>query len=103
MVRYGRTAVRMRGTFIPSGTGSEVAYRIEFIPTIFWALALSYSVGIPIFIAAVWLGYVSLSAIAWVIAITAIVLPLNLWFSERQAAWLREHIDSVLDLRPIGV
>jgi hypothetical protein len=92
----------MRGTFKPSCTGCEVDYRIEFIPMMLWVLVLSYAVGIPVVIAAVWLGYIPVSVIAWLIAITAIVLPLNVWFSERQAAWLKEYIDSVLDLRPIG-
>jgi hypothetical protein len=93
----------MRGTFTPSGTGCEVDYRIEFIPMMLWALVLSYAVGIPVVSAAVWSGYIPVSAFALLIAITAIVLPLNLWISERQAAWLKEYIDSVLDLRPISI
>jgi len=93
----------MRGTLKLSGTGTEVDYRIEFIPMMLWALVLSYAVGIPVVIAAVWLGYIPMSALVLLIAITAFGLLINLWFSERQAAWLKDYLDSVLDVRPIAV
>jgi hypothetical protein len=100
--RHGRTAVRIRGTFTASGAGSQVDYRIEFIPMILWALVLAYMVSIPFVLVAVWSGYIPLSALAWVIAVTVIGLSVNLWFSERQAVWLKEYISSVLDLRPMA-
>lgn len=43
-------------------------------------------------------------AIAWLIGITAVLLPLNVvGFSERQAYRLREYIATVLETRPGGV
>jgi hypothetical protein len=92
----------MRGTFTASATGCEVDYRIEFMPMLLWAIVLSYAVGIPVVLTVVGSGYVPVSALAWLIVITAIGLPLNFWLSERQAARLKEYVDSVLDLRPIG-
>jgi integral membrane sensor domain MASE1 len=61
-----------------------------------WALVLAYTVGIPVIIALIWLGYVAVTALVWLAAITAVVLPLNLWFSERQAGRLKNYLASVL-------
>lgn len=93
---YGRSAVRIRGTFTGSGTGSEVGYRVEFIPMMLWTLLLAYAVGIPVIIAAIWLGYVPAITLVWLAAITAVMLPLNFWFSDRHAVRLKDHVASVL-------
>ena len=83
-----------------SATGSWVDYRIEFIPAIMWALGVAFAATIPIILVVVWLGYVPASTLAWVTAIVAVVLPLNVWISERQAGRLRSHIATVLSARP---
>lgn len=57
-------------------------YRIEFIPAMLWALALAFAVGIPVVIAVVWLRYLPASTLVWLVAIVAVMLPLNVWFSR---------------------
>jgi hypothetical protein len=98
LARYGRTAVRIRGTFTPSTIGCEVRYRVEFIPAMLWALVAAFAVSIPVLMILIWLGYVPMSTLALLFAIVVVVLPLNLWFSERQAGWLKDYLVSVLDL-----
>jgi hypothetical protein len=90
--------------FTPLGPeGTRVDYQLEFIPLMFWAFVIAYAIGIPVIIVATWLHYIPLTAIAWLIGITAVLLPLNVWFSERQASWLREYITTVLETRAVGV
>ncbi len=99
LAKYGRTAVRIRGTFTPSGAGSEVDYRLEFIPAMLWALVLAYAIGIPVVVVLIWLHYIPLSTLGLVVVITVVLLPINVWFSERQAESLRKYVASVLDAR----
>jgi hypothetical protein len=94
--RYGRTAVRVRGSFSSLATGSRVTYRIEFIPWIIWTLAVALVVEIPMFALFVNRGLLPASVVIWLVVITAIGLPLNLWFSERQARRLRDYVMKVL-------
>jgi hypothetical protein len=61
-----------------------------------WTLLLAYAVGIPVIIAAIWLGYVPAITLVWLAAITAVMLPLNFWFSDRHAVRLKDHVASVL-------
>ena len=98
LARYGRTAVRIRGTFTASAMGCEVYYRVEFIPALLWLLVGAFALSIPVLIALIWLGYFPTSALAWLFAMVAIALPLNLWFSERQAGWLKNYVTTVLDV-----
>jgi hypothetical protein len=95
--RYGRTAVRVRGTFTSIAAGSRVRYRIELIPWIVWTLVLSYVVGIPVLGILALRGLLPPSVFIWLVVITAIVLPINAWFSERQAQRLRDYVTGVLN------
>ena len=99
LAKYGRTAVRIRGTFTSSGAGSEVDYRLEFIPATLWALVLAYAVGIPVVVALLWVHYIPLSTLGLLVAITVVLLLINVWFSERQAQSLRNYVATVLDAR----
>ncbi len=63
------------------------------------AVVLAFGVSIPVLVAVVWLGYVPLSVVAWLIVIVPLTLAANFWFSERQAAWLKDYVTSVLELR----
>jgi hypothetical protein len=99
LTKYGRTAVSIRGTFTPHSAGSQVHYRIDFIPAILWSLVLALAIGIPLLLAMVWLRYVSVSALIVALVIVAVVLPLNIWFSERQANRLKDYVTGVLDVR----
>jgi hypothetical protein len=93
---YGRTGVQIRGTFRPSGAGSEVVYRAEFTPWVVWALVLAFAACVPAIIALVWSGYLPGSMVALLIAIVPLALAANLWISERQARGLRAYVASVL-------
>jgi len=93
----GRTAVRIRGAFTPTGTGSRVDYRVEFIPGVLWALMVALVVSIPIFVGMVWVGYIPWQTLALAFAIATATLALNAWLSERQARRLWDHIVSVLN------
>ena len=97
---YGRTAVRIRGTFTPSAMGCEVRYRVEFIPAMLWLLVGAFALSIPVLIVLLWLRYLPISVLALLFVIVAIVLPLNLWFSERQARWLKDYVAAALDVGP---
>jgi hypothetical protein len=92
LTRYGRTAVRIRGTFRASGTGSDVVYRVEFTPWTVWALVVAFVAGIPAILALGWNGFIPGSIFAWLIAIVPLTLGANLWFSERQAQRLRDYV-----------
>lgn len=94
---YGRTAVRIRGAFTPTATGSQVDYRVEIIPGVLWALVLVLAVSIPILIGAVWVGYIPWQTLALAFAIATATLAVNGWFSERQARRLMGHMVSVLN------
>ena len=98
LARSGKTAVRIRGTFTPSAMGCEVGYRVEFIPAMLWLLVGAFALSIPVLIVLIWLGYFPTTGLAWLFATVAIVLPLNLWFSERQAGWLKDYVTTVLDV-----
>ena len=89
----------MRGAFTPRSTGSRVDWRIEFIPAMLWALGASYAIGIPILVGLILLGYAPPSVLAWAVVITAAGLGINLWFSERQAHWLKDYVASALEIR----
>jgi hypothetical protein len=100
LAKYGRTMVLIRGTFIPSSTGSGVDYRVEFIPWLLWALALSVVISILVLIVLLWIGHGSTSQLGWSIVIVPLALAANLWISERQAQWLRDYVTSALEARP---
>lgn len=97
--RYGRTAVRMRGTFTARSTNCRVDYRIEFIPWMLWTLVASYAIGIPLLVGFVVMGYLPYSVIVWAVVITAVGLGVNVWFSDRQAQWLKDYLESALDVK----
>jgi len=62
-----------------------VSYRVELIPWMVWTLIVSYVVGIPILTMLALRGLLPTSVLIWLVVIAAIVLPINVWFSERQA------------------
>src|SRR5690349_11142002 len=64
LVIYGRTAVRIRGVFTLTATGSRVDYRIELIPGVLWAVVLALAVSIPILVGMVWVGYIPWQTLA---------------------------------------
>lgn len=97
LAKYGRTAVRIRGTFAPSGTGTSVDYRLEFIPWMLWALVLAFAASVPLLVGLVWLRYIPVLAVAWLLLFVPFMLGVNFWFSERQAKSLKEYIASVLE------
>lgn len=92
--------VRIRGTFIPTSPGSGVDYRVEFIPWLLWALALSVVISILVLIVLLWIGHGSTSQLGWSIVIVPLALAANLWISERQAQWLRVYMTSALEAQP---
>ena len=94
---YGRTAVRIRGTFTPTATGSRVDYRLELIPAVLWAVVLALLVSIPILVGMVWVGYIPWQTLALTFVIATGVLALNGWVSEWQARRLRDHVGSALN------
>ena len=94
--RYGRTAVRVRGRFTRLAVGSRVSYHVELIPWMMWTLIVSYVVGIPILTMLALRGLLRTSVVIWLVVITLIVVPINLWFSERQAERLRDYVKAVL-------
>jgi hypothetical protein len=97
LATYGRTAVRIRGTFTPTATGSRVDYRIELIPGVLWAVVLALMVSIPVLVGMVWVGYIPWQTLALAFVIATAVLALNGWVSEWQARRLRDHVGSVLN------
>ena len=99
LARYGRTAVRIRGSFTPSALGTRVNFRVEFIPWILWALAASYIVGVPLLIGLALRGLVPASTLALAAVITAVGLPINFWLSELQARKLKDHVTTALDTK----
>jgi hypothetical protein len=96
LMRYGRTGVRIRGTFVPSDVGCRVDYRIEFIPWMLWTFVIAYVIGIVLIFGLASRGTSPWTAMIWVIAITAVLLPINLWFSEQQANRLKDFVASAL-------
>jgi hypothetical protein len=96
LARYGRTAIRIRGTFRASGTGSEVVYRVAFTPWTVWALVVALVASVPAIFALGWNGFIPGSVVAWLIAIVPLTLAANLWLSERQARRLRDYVAMVL-------
>jgi hypothetical protein len=97
LVIYGRTAVRIRGVFTPTATGSRVDYRIDLIPEVLWAVVLALAVSIPILVGMAWVGYVSWQTLAFAFVIATAVLALNGWVSEWQARRLRDLLGSALN------
>ena len=97
LVIYGRTAVRIRGVFTPTATGSLVDYRIELIPGVLWAVVLALAVSIPILVGMVWVGYIPWQTLALAFVIATAVLALNGWVSEWQARRLRDHLGTALN------
>ena len=91
--------MRMLGAFTPTSTGCRIDYRIELIPATLWALGAAYAIGIPVLIGLILFGYVPASALAWALVITAGGLGVNLWFSERQAAWLKDYVATSLEAK----
>src|SRR5438270_8906907 len=63
LARYGRTAVRIRGTFTPSAIGCEVHYTVEFIPAMLWLLVGAFALSIPVLIVLLWQGYLPSSVL----------------------------------------
>jgi len=61
-----------------------------------WTLIVSYVVGIPILTMLALRGLLRTSVVIWLVVITLIVVPINLWFSERQAERLRDYVKAVL-------
>ena len=76
--------------------GTRVTYRLELIPWMVWTLVLSYLVGIPLLAILVLRNLYPVSALVWVFVLTAVFLPMNFWFSERQARRLRDYVAAVL-------
>ncbi len=73
-----------------------MSYRVELIPWMVWTLIVSYVVGIPILTMLALRGLLPTSVLIWLVVIAAIVLPINVWFSERQAERLRDYVKAVL-------
>jgi len=61
-----------------------------------WTLIVSYVVGVPILAMLALRGLLPTSVLIWLVVITATVLPINLWFSERQAERLPDYVKAVL-------
>lgn len=91
--------MRMRGAFTQTSAGCRVDYRIEFIPWLLWALIASYAIGTPLLVGLVLFGSAPPSVLAWAVVITSAGLGINLFFSERQAHWLKDYVASVLDVK----
>ncbi|TMC85960.1 MAG: hypothetical protein E6J06_02290 [Chloroflexi bacterium] len=73
-----------------------MSYHVELIPWMMWTLIVSYVVGIPILTMLALRGLLRTSVVIWLVVITLIVVPINLWFSERQAERLRDYVKAVL-------
>ena len=85
LARGGRTAVRIRGTFVAQpGGGTVVEYRIEFLPVAVVSLAKSAPVGFLVLGMLFWLAHQSLLELWWFVPLTAFVVAANLWVSEIQ-------------------
>jgi hypothetical protein len=100
LARPGRTIIRMVGTFMPGGSGCSVDYRIEFIPRALIEVAIAFGVGTPILVVLVNLGYIAAREVASLIIIVPVVAAANIWFSERQAQWLKAFVFRELDAGP---
>jgi hypothetical protein len=89
LAKAGRTAIRIRGTFVPQTDGGTVGkYRIEFLPAAVVALAIATPVGLFVLGLLFWLAHQSLWELWPVIPISVLVVGANLWVSDRQAHWL---------------
>ncbi len=89
LAKAGRTAIRIRGTFVPQPDGGTVVkYRIEFLPALLVALAIATPVGLIVLGLLFWLAHQSLWELWPVIPISVLVVGANLWISVRQAHWL---------------
>lgn len=98
LARGGRTAVRIRGTFVPQpGGGTVVAYRIELIPIAVASFAIALPISILVLALLFWLSHQSWLELWWLGPIAILVIAINLWLSERQASGLVSFVKERLE------
>lgn len=89
LAKSGRTAIRIRGTFVPQPGGSTiVSYRIEFLPVVLLALAITTPLGIMVLALGFWLAHQNIWEVWSLLPLCVLVIGGNLWISDRQAHWL---------------
>jgi hypothetical protein len=98
LAKAGRTAIRIRGTFVPQPAGGTVVkYRIEFLPALLLAWAIATPIGLVMLGLLLWLAHESLWELWPLIPITVVVIGANLWVSDRQAHWLVGFVSNKLE------
>lgn len=98
LARAGRTAIRIRGTFVPqSGGGTLVNYRIEFLPALLVGWAIATPIGLLVLVMLFSLAHENLWELWPLIPISVLVIGANLWISDRQARWLVAFVSQKLE------
>ena len=86
LARGRRTAIRIRGTFIPRPDGGTfVEYRVEFLPVALWVLAVTTPLGFAVIGAGFWLAHQSVWDVWAILLMWPLGVAANVWISERQA------------------
>jgi hypothetical protein len=98
LAKAGRTAIRIRGTFVPQpGGGTVVKYQIEFLPALLVAWAIVTPISLFVLGTLFWLAHEGLWELWPLIPISVVVIGANLWVSDRQAHWLVGFVSHQLE------
>jgi hypothetical protein len=89
LARGRRTAIRIRGTFVPRPEGGTVVeYRVEFLPAALLLLAVTTPLSFLVLGVGFWLAHQSVWDVWPLLPIWVLVVAANVWISDRQGHWL---------------
>src|ERR1700694_4084928 len=98
LAKGGRTAIRIRGMFVPQpGGGTVVSYRIEFLPVLLVMLAITTPLSLLVLAVGFWLAHQSVFDVWPLLPFVGLVIAGNLWISDRQAHWLVGFVSQRLE------
>lgn len=99
LARSRRTAIRIRGTFVPRPDGGTfVEYRVEFLPVAVWMLAVTTPLGFAVIGAGFWLAHQSVWDVWPILPLWVLGIAANVWISDRQGHRLLAFISHRLEV-----
>jgi hypothetical protein len=98
LARGTRTAIRIRGRFVPQPDGGTVvSYRIEFLPVALVVLAITTPLSFLVLGVLFWFSHQSVWELWPLVPIWVFIVGANVWVSDRQAHWLVGFISHRLE------